>query len=189
MTKKIFKNKKIQIVVGVLAVVLLGAGLYAFNSQKQAEEAQKTDQERLQEEEKQAGERDPKTESEAYQRQQNQATAKENGSASTSSGSNSNSGGAANPTITSAGQSGDMIYVNAIVDNQTNGTCTLVASKNGSTTVTRTAALGLVTSYYACQGFNVERSAFGSAGEWSVVVKFSNGSTSGQSEARKVSVQ
>ncbi len=177
-----FKNKKVLISALVLALAFAGAGYYVYSKDQQQKEAQKTDQQKLQEEEQKAGDRDPKTESEAYQRQQN----------STSTGAqsgNSSSNTAANPTITQLGQSGDTIYVNAIVDGQKSGTCTLEATKAGSATVTRTAQLGLVTSYYACQGFNVERSAFGSAGNWNVVVKFSNGSVSGTSESRSLTVQ
>lgn len=160
-----------------------GAGFYFYQSEKNKEAAQKTDQQQLQEQEQQAGNRDPKTESEAYQRQQN----------SSSSGNEPNSlyiqPSSVNPTITQLGQSGNTIYVNAIVDGQKSGTCTLEATKAGSATVTRTAPLGLVTSYYACQGFNVERSAFGSAGSWNVVVKFSNGSATGTSESRSLTIQ
>ncbi len=178
-----FKNKKVLISALVLALAFAGVGFYLYTTDKNKEAAQQTDQQKLQEEEKQAGARDPKTESEAYQRQQN----------SDASGSSGNSLSistvTANPTITQLGQSGNTIYVNAIVDGQKSGTCTLEATKAGSATVTRTANLGLVTSYYACQGFNVERSAFGSAGNWNVVVKFSNGSTSGTSESRILTIQ
>lgn len=175
------KNKKVLISALVLALAFAGVGFYLYTTDKNKEAAQQTDQQKLQEEEKQAGARDPKTESEAYQRQQN--------SSSGSGNSLSMNVESANPTITQLGQSGDTIYVNAIVDGQKNGTCILEATKAGSATVTRTANLGLVTSYYACQGFNVERSAFGSAGNWNVVVKFSNGSTSGTSESRILTIQ
>lgn len=176
------KNKKVLISALVLALAFAGAGYYVYTKDKQ-QSAQKTDQQKLQEEEKEAGARDPKAESEASQRQQNSSTSGSTGnslSISTTS---------ANPTITQLGQSGSTIYVNAIVDGQQSGTCTLEATKAGSATVTRTANLGLVTSYYACQGFNVERSAFGSAGNWNVVVKFSNGSASGTSESRSLTIQ
>lgn len=176
------KNKKVLISALVLALAFAGAGYYVYSKDQQQKEAQQTDQQKLQEEEKEAGERDPKTESEAYQRQQSSSTS--SGTSGTSS-----SNGSANPTITQLGQSGDSIFVNAIVDGQKSGTCTLEATKAGSATVIRTAQLGLVTSYYACQGFNVERSAFGSAGNWNVVVKFSNGSASGTSESRSLTIQ
>lgn len=177
------KNKKVLISALVLALAFAGAGYYVYSKDQQQKESQKTDQQKLQEEEQQAGDRDPKTESEAYQRQQNSTA-----SGGSTSG-NAATSGTANPTITQLGQSGDTVYVNAIVDGQKNGTCTLEATKAGSATVTRTANLGLVTSYYACQGFNVERSAFGSAGNWIVVVKFNNGSTSGTSESRSLTIQ
>jgi cytoskeletal protein RodZ len=171
---------KILLPLALIAVVAVGGAAYVKMAQ---DKAPQTDQQAIQEQEKEAKPVDPKTSNEAYAR--SQAAPSSTSQAAT----NTTSKQSAAPTITSIGQSGDTVYINAIVDNQTNGTCTLTLHKEGAPSVTRSAPLGLVTSYYACQGFNVERSVLATAGEWTAEVRFSNASAEGTSAPRKVTVQ
>lgn len=89
--------------------------------------------------------------------------------------------GVINPQITSIDQNSTSVMVRAMVNNVTSGTCTLKLQKSGQTDITQTAPLAQVTSYYACQGFNVPKSQIPSKGQWTVTVLFSNDQGSGQS--------
>ncbi len=74
------------------------------------------------------------------------------------------------PVITILEQAGDEITVRTVLSGIKSGTCTLTLSQ-GSRKVTKTVPVGLVTSYYTCQGFDVAKSELGSTGTWSAVVK------------------
>lgn len=91
-------------------------------------------------------------------------------------------------TISSIGQSGDSVYVNALVAGSTSGTCKLTLS-SGSTKVEKSAGVGLQVSYYICQGFSVPTSELVPKGEWSALIELSSPNGNTRSEVKKVTVQ
>lgn len=181
MAKRLYKNKRTLIALILIAITTVGVATYIKFSQNPP----KTEQQKLQEEEKKSGTPDPKTSNESYQRQSQEQPGKDN----------VNTGGtqppkqAANIYISSASQSGNNVYISAIVEGQTTGTCTLTLKKAGSQTITRTAPVGIATSYYGCQGFTIERAAFSASGEWDAIVSFQNANASAQSGTQKVNIQ
>ena len=178
MVKRIAKNKKVLLILTIVAVIGAGAAVYVKMTRP---ETPKTDQEILREQEKEAGPTDPKTDNEAYRRQQQ---AEQNSS-------NANSGNPTNSATISIGslsQDASNVYVSAIVEGQTTGTCT-VRFTSGSQTVIKTAPLGLVTNYYACQGFTVPKTELPTKGLWDVKIEFINGSTTGSTSTQKITVQ
>lgn len=78
-------------------------------------------------------------------------------------------------TITQTESSGGKIIVRALVDGLKSGDCTVTFSKFGQRDVIQTVPIGLVTSYYACQGFDIPVSQFPAKGTWQVEVKASDG--------------
>ena len=91
------------------------------------------------------------------------------------------------PVITILEQAGDEITVRTVLSGITSGTCTLTLSQN-SRKVTKTVPVGLVTSYYTCQGFDVAKSELGSAGTWSAVVKVEANGDSANSATQALEV-
>ncbi|MBI2798430.1 hypothetical protein HYX70_04020 [Candidatus Saccharibacteria bacterium] len=89
--------------------------------------------------------------------------------------------GVINPQITTIDQNATTVMVRAMVNNATTGTCTLKLQKTGQADITQTAPIARVTSYYACQGFNVPKSQIPINGEWTVTVLFANDQGNGQS--------
>lgn len=89
-------------------------------------------------------------------------------------------------TITSASVSGDSLSqtlrirtdIAALVSD---GQCTLVLTKSGSDTITRTASVQPQSNTSSCQGFDIPRSSL-SAGTWHVRVSYTNGSLTGSAE-------
>ena len=100
----------------------------------------------------------------------------------------SSAASSAKVTITYAGQNGTNLSVSAQVSGATSGTCNLTATK-GSATITKTAPVGYLVSYYICQGFDVPASEFAQKGEWDVVVELVTASGSVKSETIKVNIQ
>jgi uncharacterized protein YpmB len=90
--------------------------------------------------------------------------------------------------ITSIGQTDSIVYVNAIVDGETSGTCTLTLS-NGSKKIVKSATIGYQVSYYICNGFNISSSEFAPIGEWTARIDTIGPKGSASSEERKVTVQ
>lgn len=90
--------------------------------------------------------------------------------------------------ITSYGQSGNMVYVNALVSGTTSGTCKLTMTKNAKK-VEKSAPIGLQVSYYICQGFNISSSEFSEKGEWEAIIEATGPNGSGKSETRRVMIQ
>lgn len=86
-----------------------------------------------------------------------------------------------NPQITSIDQNATSVSVRAIVNTATSGTCTLKLQKSGQADIVQTAPIAQVTSYYACQGFNVPKNQIPAKGQWTVAVLFQNDQGSGQS--------
>ena len=100
----------------------------------------------------------------------------------------SSAASSAKVTITYAAQNGTNLSVSAQVSGTTSGTCSLTATK-GSATITKTAPVGYLVSYYICQGFDVPTSEFAQKGEWNVVVELVTASGSVKSETIKVNIQ
>lgn len=92
-----------------------------------------------------------------------------------------------NPRLTFTGQSGGRISIRAIVD-ANNGTCKVIFSKSGQKNVERTAPVGLVTSYYTCQGFDIESAEFPIKGDWQVKVEYFSDSATGVSETKTIGI-
>lgn len=96
--------------------------------------------------------------------------------------------GTANVSISSAGVSGQSLYVNGLVSGTTSGTCKLILS-NGATKIEKSAGVGLQISYYICQGFSVPLGDIVPKGEWSALIELSSPNGNTRSEVKKVTVQ
>lgn len=78
-------------------------------------------------------------------------------------------------TISNLSQDSSTVYVRTVIEGVAQGDCTLIFSKSGQTTVTKTAPIIPATSYYACQGFNVSKQELPSKGTWTVKITVNNG--------------
>lgn len=94
----------------------------------------------------------------------------------------------ASVSITSIGQSDSTVYINALVDGETSGTCTLELT-NGSKKITKSTPIGYQVSYYICNGFNISSSEFSPKGEWTAKIDVSGPKGSASSDESKVTVQ
>lgn len=68
-------------------------------------------------------------------------------------------------------ESSSRAIVKAIVENIESGTCKAIFEKNGQTTVTTSAAIEPVTSYFSCGSLATPRSKFSSNGTWAVKIQ------------------
>jgi hypothetical protein len=167
---------------GIALIILFSVVVLPKFKSKDTTPQQSADQIKLQEEEKKAA-IDPKKDTEAYNRQQ---TPTPQASPTASQPSQKL---AAIPTITQAEQSGSNVIIKAIVDNNGGpGNCIATLTRSGSADVQQTKPTVLVTSYYACQTFQIPRSQFGSAGTWSVAVKFESDKAAGTSTKQSVAI-
>ncbi len=91
------------------------------------------------------------------------------------------------PVISTLEQAGDEITVRTVLNDIKSGTCTLTLSQD-SRKVTKSVPVGLVTSYYTCQGFDVPTSDLGSTGTWSAVVKVESNGESANSATQTIEV-
>ena len=91
-------------------------------------------------------------------------------------------------TVTSLGNSSDNIYVNALVEGSTSGTCKLTLT-NGSSRIEKSASVGFQVSYYICQGFSVPSSELVPKGEWNALIELTSPNGTAKSEVKKVTVQ
>lgn len=82
----------------------------------------------------------------------------------------------------------ETVRVRAFVTGVSEGTCTVIFSKNGQAGVTQSTPVALYTSYYACQGFDIPRANFPAAGEWQVRVAFDSPKAEGSSETRSITI-
>ena len=133
------------------------------------------------------------TKKQAEQSDVEQAKSEANKNANQQTGSNNQQqsttqSGSVGVNISSAGQSGAIVYVNGLVSGTTSGTCKLTMTKN-SNKVEKSASIGFQVSYYICQGFNISSSEFTEKGEWEAVIEATGPNGSGKSEPRKVNVQ
>lgn len=93
------------------------------------------------------------------------------------------------PQITMAEQNGEQIAVRAIVNGASKGNCILSIEKEGQQKIERTAILAVGPSYYMCQGFNIERSAFPVTGQWTVKVRLESDNAEGQSDPTAINIR
>ena len=106
----------------------------------------------------------------------------------TEPGEPSTSGKLQAPTISTLEQSGDILIVRTVINNNvTSGSCSLKLTK-GTATIDKQAAIGLVTSYYTCQGFDVPTSEL-SPGTWSASVSISSDGETATSTPRSIEIQ
>lgn len=74
-------------------------------------------------------------------------------------------------SIANLSQDDQFVYVRTVIQGTATGNCTLQFQKSGAPTVTKTAPIVPVTSYSACNGFNVPKSELASKGDWAFTVK------------------
>lgn len=80
--------------------------------------------------------------------------------------------------------------VKATVKNIKSGTCKVTFSKSGQKDVTKTAAVEVVTSYYACGSLNTDRAKFPKSGTWSLKVQvIQEGVVSATSDTKTITIQ
>lgn len=123
---------------------------------------------------------DPKTSSEEAIRNPSQAPA----SAPTSP----SQAAVVKPIITGTDQNQTDFTVDALVSNQSSGTCTATLSRNGYANLSVKTQVTQVTSYYACQTMRFSLSTI-SRGDWDLAVSFSSNSGSGSSDKQVVSIK
>lgn len=82
-------------------------------------------------------------------------------------------------TITAANQNGSTLQIRTLIGVVENtGTCTLVLSRSGQTSVTKTAGIQALSSSSTCQGFDVPVSEL-SAGTWQALITFESSTLTG----------
>jgi hypothetical protein len=178
------KNKKNLIILSVIAAAVVGGAFYVKAAHKN--EPTKTEQQKLQDQEKQHQadiKKNNETSSTTGKPGDNTTGPTQNGTtASTSSSS------LQKPNITRASQQSDgTVAVAAIVGSTSSGTCTAKFFQ-GSSSFTRTTNVMLVTNYYACGEFDVPKADFSSTGTWSVNVTVNSGGASATSDDKQVTV-
>lgn len=179
MNKRKRKNKTVIIGLGILALLALGSAAYVKSSQLASNKAPNQEQA-----EPKDAEFDPKTDSEAAQRNAEAASA----STTPATPSSASASTLAKPTITRAEQGSDgAVSVAAIVGQTRTGTCTAVFTK-GQATFSRTTSVIQATNYYACGEFRVAKSDFPALGEWEVKVVLSSNNANAASDTLKFQV-
>jgi hypothetical protein len=93
------------------------------------------------------------------------------------------------PTVTRANQSSTNIRVSAIFNQPAFGTCDVVFSKEGSSTIIKSAPIVLGPSYYTCNGFLVPVSEFPTKGSWNVKVIHKQDSSSVESDIQSFTIE
>lgn len=167
MAKKLYKNKKVIIILTIVAVAAVGAAGYVWRNNHKSTPPSSYDTSKPENQESAV---DTKKDTDNAQRQN-----------ATTSGS-STAPGSVTPQITYFGQANDTVILDATVTGATSGTCT-VTFKNGGATVTKTSSVSLVTSYYACGEIQAPSSEFNPKGSWSANVTLNNGPASQPVEA------
>lgn len=91
-------------------------------------------------------------------------------------------------TITAANQNGSILQIRALIGAVENtGTCTLVLSREGQSSVTKTAGTQALSSTSTCQGFDVPTSEL-SPGTWQALITYTSSTLTG-SAAKSIPVQ
>ena len=190
-TKKSFlrHNLKIAIPVGILAVILLFAGLELTNIVNLIGSRGSTDSSQSPSEGPATTTEQPKNTAPASdsQNQKDQPTSQQ--SQNNQSGSNAYKN-QATPEIAFVGQQGQNVIVRASVPSvaEDGGKCTATFTK--SSNKASGSSIGFTNvSYTTCPQISVARSQFNSAGSWMLVVTYSSSSSEGISEGKTVIVQ
>ena len=126
------------------------------------------------------GQFNPKTSSEEVLRTQAQSPA--------ASAQAPNQSTAVKPIITGTDQNQTDFTVDALVSNQSSGTCTATLSRNGYPNLSASSQVTQITSYYACKTMRFSLATI-SRGDWDLVVSFSSNSGSGSSDKQVVSIK
>ncbi|MEO5949060.1 MAG: hypothetical protein ABIP74_01530 [Candidatus Saccharimonas sp.] len=91
-------------------------------------------------------------------------------------------------TITAANQNGSVLQIRVLIGAVENtGTCTLVLSREGQPSVTKTAGTQALSSSSTCQGFDVPTSEL-SAGTWGVLITYTSSTLTG-SATKNIAIQ
>lgn len=91
-------------------------------------------------------------------------------------------------TINRAGQVGTQISVRTLVNGTDSGTCDMVFTKSGATTVTKTFDITQGATEHLCNG-DINTSDFGTSGEWDLTVTAKASGVSSKPATQKVMVQ
>lgn len=178
------KNKKQLTIILLVLAVVVGVGAY-FGYKKLKSHNQKVayvEELKKKDEAQKATEKNPQSEAD-WQKEQGvgSAAASQNSAGSKQS---------VSPVITTLDQDSSKIVVRAISPSGsgTSPTCKVIFSKSGYNDVSRSAGLSLQGSYYACQGFDIEKSAFPAKGEWNVMIAVSSSAIEGTSASQKITI-
>jgi len=171
--------KKQKFILPLIIILVFAVGLGAYYLLKHNDTVERTSSDSLSNELIKQADEEPEI-TEADQRGEDENTAP---------GEGSGEGKLQAPTISTLEQSGDMLVVRAVINNSvTSGSCSLKLTK-GNTIIEKKAPIGLVTSYYTCQGFDVAISELGSTGTWTATVKIESGNSSAISSPNSIEVK
>jgi hypothetical protein len=85
--------------------------------------------------------------------------------------------------ITTASQSGSVVYVRSVIHTTTSqGSCSLTMKGPNDKVYTATAPVQPLSSTSTCAGFNIQASSL-SSGQWGITINFSNDSTTGSGQS------
>ncbi len=91
-------------------------------------------------------------------------------------------------TITAANQNGSTLQIRALIGAVENtGTCTLVLSRSGQSSVIKTAGIQALSSTSTCQGFDIQTSEL-SPGTWGALITYSSSTLTG-SATKSITIQ
>jgi cytoskeletal protein RodZ len=148
----------------LLAVAVIGGGLYAYHKQHTTNTSGVTNSAKRAVNSVDYSPSKPSDNAENNARKSNPASANptlDNGSTSTPTPTFS-------VTITRAGVVGDNFQVASLINGATAGTCTLSLSQTGQTTITQTNQVALQNNAYVCPVFSIPLSQFPNQGNWTV---------------------
>jgi len=184
--KRIRFTKKSLIIGAVLALVIAGGGVFAYqqtrpdNPRKVSENpestAQNEDEINL----------DPATDEEKKETDQHKdELVKQNEQPQPGGGNKS-----VTPSIVDASQYGQQVEVRALVSGvyEEGGTCKATFTKSGQTVSKQSAGFKDATTT-TCTPMTIPRAEFPSAGDWSVTVTYTSGSSTGTSASKTVRIQ
>lgn len=167
-------NKRTQtILISITLIVLIAGGIFLVMKKNQVTKDNETP-----------------TSSTKEDISKNESAARDQQSKLTNNQSTSNDNSNISVVITGFTQNPDGIAVlGTIVNGATNGTCTATFTKDGGSTIVRTAPIGLQVSYYICKGFNdIPSSSFNPKGQWMVVVSVNSSQGTSDSESKFINI-
>lgn len=89
--------------------------------------------------------------------------------------------------ITHARQEDSTVYIRTLLNGVSGGTCNLAISK-GSRVVTKSAPIGVQSSYAICQGFNIPVTEFQENGEWDITLTINGSNGKSTSTNAKITI-